>query len=213
MRWCVDSDEPIRDLLMLAPFSVLGTFAVRTLAGGLSGGLAIAIFNPVDVAKTQMMDSSGRTRPMLQVLGAVVRARGLLGLWAGLLPNIVRCFLVNAAELGTYDETIEALQGWVDSQTGQHVLAAGVAALAAAVVSTPVDVAKTRLMKDAAGEKDKAYSSMTDAWLRIYMEEGLTALYSGFCAIVCLKVAWCVVFFHTYAELQTLSQALSTSNK
>jgi hypothetical protein len=34
---------------------------------------------------------------------------GVRGLWAGCLPNIQRAFIVNAFELGTYDQAKETL--------------------------------------------------------------------------------------------------------
>lgn len=200
--------EPIRDVLMAmidraGLTNTLVQYAMRTFAGGLSGGLAIALFNPVDVAKTQMMNSSGRTQPMMSVLSNVVQARGLFGLWAGVVPNILRCALVNAAELGTYDEAKEMLEELVENRPAQHVLAAAVAAFAAALISTPVDVAKTRLMNESK-QKEKRYNGMRDAISNIYSKEGFIALYSGVFAIMCLKVSWCIVFFHTYEELQVL---------
>ena len=200
--------EPIRDILMpmidrAGLTNTLVQYTMRTFAGGLSGGLAIALFNPVDVAKTQMMNSSGRTQPMMSVLSNVMQARGLVGLWAGVVPNILRCALVNAAELGTYDEAKAMLEELVENRPAQHVLAATVAAFAAALISTPVDVAKTRLMNESK-QKEKMYDGMTDAISKIYSNEGFIALYSGFFAIMCLKVSWCIVFFHTYEELQVL---------
>ena len=200
--------EPIRDILMAmidraGLTNTLVQYAMRTFAGGLSGGVAIALFNPVDVAKTQMMNSSGRTQAMMSVLRNVVQVRGLVGLWAGVVPNVLRCALVNAAELGTYDEAKEMLEELVESKPAQHVLAAAVAAFAAGLISTPVDVAKTRLMNESK-QKEKGYDGMSDAISKIYSNEGFIALYSGFVAIICLKVSWCIVFFHTYEELQVL---------
>ena len=52
-----------------------------------------------------MMTSAGSgSLSMVGVVQKVYRAEGVLGFWAGYRPNIARTFLVNAAELGTYDE-------------------------------------------------------------------------------------------------------------
>ena len=41
---------------------------------------------------------------MVDVTRHVYANAGILGFWAGVYPNVVRCFLVNAAEIGTYDQ-------------------------------------------------------------------------------------------------------------
>ena len=96
---CMVIYPPIRDLM--TPQSESPTFLQRLAAGGTAGGLAIAVFNPTEVMKTQMQSAS-TTITMRQVASRVVATRGFAGLWAGLPPNVARCFLVNAARLGTY---------------------------------------------------------------------------------------------------------------
>ena len=116
------------------------------------GALAITVFNPTEVLKTQIMTNTGH-ETMGGVVRRVLRTDGVLGFWAGLAPNIARTFLVNAAELGTYDQTKEALVPLVGDNFFAFLGASGVAGLASAVVSTPADVVKTRMMNSAGAER------------------------------------------------------------
>ena len=50
------------------------------------------------------MQTSASGTTMGSVLRTVYSKGGVLSFWAGLTPNVCRTFLVNAAELGTYDE-------------------------------------------------------------------------------------------------------------
>ena len=98
--------EPIRD-------TIAGTsgqddmsqipFWKRLLAGGTAGGTSIALVNPTDVVKTQMQGSSEALR-ISPIVQRIYATEGLVGFWAGVGPNVGRCFIGNACELGCYDQ-------------------------------------------------------------------------------------------------------------
>lgn len=157
--------------------------------------------NPTEILKTQMQTSVGGTS-MGSVARRVYRVDGIAGFWAGVGPNVMRCFLVNAAELGTYDQAKHEVQrrGWfAEVPMLQHVTASGIAGLASSLVSTPADVVKTRLMNQAGGSH--AYSGVIDAFVGIPRHEGFSALYKGFGAILTRKIVWCTVFFVSYEQV------------
>ena len=62
---------------------------------------------------------------MVSVLGKVYREGGVISFWAGVGPNIVRTFLVNAAELGTYDEAKHRLIPYTGDSVFAHTGASG----------------------------------------------------------------------------------------
>lgn len=115
---------------------------------------------------------------MVAIARSVVQKDGILGLWAGLGPNVARTFLVNAAELGTYDQAKSMLVSAVGEGPVAHIGASGIAGVTSALTSTPADVVKTRLMNDAGGEQ--RYKGMLHAGRTILKEEGVGALYGGF---------------------------------
>ena len=118
------------------------------------------------------------------IVCAVLNVSGDLGL----RPNIARTFLVNAAELGTYDQAKTMLIPIVGDNFFAFLGASTIAGIASACTSTPADVVKTRLMNAAGGKQ--AYSGMMDAGITIFKEEGFGALYKGFTPICVRKILW-----------------------
>mmetsp|Transcript_12361 Transcript_12361/g.15330 ORF Transcript_12361/g.15330 Transcript_12361/m.15330 type:complete len:280 (-) Transcript_12361:513-1352(-) len=178
--------EPVRDNIVSLTSTRSGnvnnpTFMQRLLAGGTAGALSISVFNWTEVLKTQMQTSSGTTPSMFNVFSRIYQSEGILGFWAGLKPNIARTFLVNAAELGTYDQAKEMIAAVVGDNPVAHLSASGVAGIASACTSTPADVIKTRLMNSAGSTHE--YSGVVDAFTSIVRTEGPGALYKGFIPI------------------------------
>ena len=48
--------------------------------------------------------------PFIPAITTRYAVDGIAGFWAGVGPNVMRCFLVNAAELGTYDQAKHEVQ-------------------------------------------------------------------------------------------------------
>jgi hypothetical protein len=193
--------EPVRNMYAgLGQEGQPPNFLQRLLAGGTAGGAAIAVFNPFEVIKTQVQTSQARVG-IMEVASRVWSRDGIAGFWAGVKPNIMRTFLVNAAELGTYDEAKSRLQPHLGNGLVTHVASSGIAGFASACTSTPADVIKTRLMNAAGGEK--AYSGVIHAFTSILKEEGPSALYKGFLPIVTRKLIWCTIFFVSYEQLRS----------
>lgn len=196
--------EPIRDgyksILQGTDASLSPSYPVRLAAGGTAGGVAIAVFNPTEVVKTQVQTHVGSGMGMMAVIKKVWQADGILGFWAGVKPNLARTFMVNAAELGTYDEAKELLQPYLGNGLFTHVGASGVAGFTSACTSTPFDVIKTRLMNSAGGQQQ--YSGIVDAGCQIVKQEGPLALYKGFLPICIRKLLWCGVFFVSYEQIR-----------
>lgn len=175
---------------------------MRLAAGGTAGALAISVFNPTEVVKTQVQSHHGDGLRMRDVAARVWAREGPLGFWAGVRPNVARTFLVNAAELGTYDEAKSRLEPFLGDGFLAHVGASGCAGFTSACVSTPADVVKTRLMNAAGGEQQ--YRGMLHAGYRILSDEGPAALYKGFMPICVRKLVWCATFFVSYERLRAV---------
>lgn len=137
-------------------------FSLRLLAGGLSGTVAAATTNPTDLVKVRLQaaavtarraaalagQASAAVTPRLgQVAETVATAKhiflnegGLKALWQGVGPNVQRAALLTAAQVGTYDESKNAMKraGLLSEGLSLHVAASLIAGFATAVVTSPV---------------------------------------------------------------------------
>lgn len=175
-------------------------FFLRLLAGGTAGGIGIAVMNPTEVVKTKMQASQLQRRLTIrEVISEVWKKEGILGFWSGVKPNVVRTFLVNAAELGTYDQAKHFLSQFPLFPPGSlalHVSASSFAGVCSALTSTPADVIKTRLMNQAG--KTHEYSGILHAMVEIPRREGFLSLYKGVGPILVRKIVWVTGFFVMY---------------
>lgn len=85
--------------------------ALRTIVAGGVGGvlLWVAIF-PADVAKSRIQVEGSR-EPMLKVLGGIIRNEGVLALYNGLGPTVIRTFPATGALFLAYELTKKSLHG------------------------------------------------------------------------------------------------------
>jgi hypothetical protein len=184
------------------------SFGKKLLAGGTAGGIGIAIANPTEVVKICLQaDKTGKQfSGPIDVLQKVYKTQGVKGLFRGIVPNIQRGIIVNAAELGTYDHCKHFLisNGYLSNGLPAHAGASVLAGLAGAIASNPVDVLKTRLMSQssegAVGHTLK-YSGMIDCLKKTVAEEGILTLYQGLLPNWLRKGPWCMVFFICYEQL------------
>mmetsp|Transcript_17586 Transcript_17586/g.21078 ORF Transcript_17586/g.21078 Transcript_17586/m.21078 type:complete len:295 (-) Transcript_17586:562-1446(-) len=181
-------------------------FHKRVLSGGLAGGASIILMNPTDVVKTQMQSASGKLS-IVDLAKQIWTREGLRGFWKGTEPNVARCFIGNACEIGCYDQfkTSIVANGWLPEGPLSHLGASTGAGIVSSICSTPADVVKTRLMNQAgrtsSDEGVVVYKGVLDAFWKIPSQEGLGALYKGFLPLAARKVTWTVVYFMAYERL------------
>ena len=111
--------------------------------------LVVRDISPTDMIKIRMQ-SGVKYDGVIDAFTSIAAASGVLSLWDGWAPNVQRSFIVNAAELATYDYFKQLLCRLKICSEGLllHTLASSLAGLVAAIFSTPVDRAKTLLMTD-----------------------------------------------------------------
>ena len=201
---------PIRDFISAGKEANDISFFRRVAASGSAGVLSIVLCNPADVLKTRMQSTTGRNAASMATVFRDIQATdGVGGLWRGVGPNVVRSFVGCACEVGCYDQFKTSLlhhQYFTDG-TACHLAASTGAGWVSAVVSTPVDVVKTRLMFQAGSGGDQVgsqmvrYKGVVDCFAKIYQFEGLRSFYSGFLPLAVRKVGWTVIFFLAYEKM------------
>ncbi|KAL6003355.1 hypothetical protein ACLOJK_023578 [Asimina triloba] len=142
------------------------------------------------VVKIRLQQQKGLSPELLKYKGPIhcarmiVREEGLLGLWAGAAPTVMRNGTNQAAMFtakNAFDGILwqkhegdgQVLQPW------QSMVSGFLAGTAGPVCTGPFDVVKTRLMAQSRSGGEVKYKGMFHAIRTIYTEEGLLALWKG----------------------------------
>jgi solute carrier family 25 (mitochondrial oxoglutarate transporter), member 11 len=163
-------------------------FSQRALASLTAGGLGAFIGNPVEVALIRMQSDGlrpraeqARYRSVFDALGRVGRSEGVLALWSGSYPSVVRAKATNLGQLAFFSETKAQLQKRTDvSHQTRSVIASGVAGFFASLLSLPFDFVKTRLQRQTRrADGTVQYKGVLDCFRKVAKEEGFI-FYRGF---------------------------------
>lgn len=176
------------------------------------------VASPADLIKVRMQAdgrfiSQGlqpRYSSIFDAFRKIVQTEGFLGLWRGVLPNAQRAFLVNMGELTCYDYSKHLIidHNICEDNVFAHTLASVASGLAATALSCPADVVKTRMMNQAAGNKEEmkiTYRSSYDCVVKTVKFEGLKALWKGFFPTWARLGPWQFVFWVSYEKFRRAS--------
>jgi solute carrier family 25 oxoglutarate transporter 11 len=165
------------------------TFA-KLLCGTIAGIFGAFAGTPADLALIRMA-SDGRLPPaerrgytnVFNALYRICKEEGVLSMWRGVLPTVVRGAVLNAAQLGGYS-TFKGMilkTSYFEDNIWSHVVASMGSGLLCSVSSLPVDITKTRLQsmkKNANGQYP--YRGVVDCLIQVVRKEGFFALWKGF---------------------------------
>lgn len=84
---------------------------------------------------------------VFNALSRIIRDEGVLTLWRGCGPTIIRAMVVNAAQLASYSQAKQGLfsTGYFEEGILLHFCASMISGLVTTAASMPVDIAKTRI--------------------------------------------------------------------
>jgi len=155
----------------------------KIVAGATAGAVGAAIANPTDLLKVRLQaDSTGRYGSCFSALYQICREEGVRSLWRGTIPTTQRAAIMTATQLSTYDHCKHKLiRAGFREGAQTHFLASIVAGLICAIVTSPVDVVKTRIMAQIHGfGKQKLYNGSLDCFRKTLVSEGWHGFYKGF---------------------------------
>ncbi|PHT72488.1 Mitochondrial uncoupling protein 2 [Capsicum annuum] len=185
--------EPIKTFFVGSYYVGDVSLFSKVLAALITGAIAIAVANPTDLVKVRLQ-AEGKAGTPRRYDGAfdayymIVKQEGLAALWTGIVPNIARNAIINAAELASYDhlkEIILKLPGFTDSVL-THLLAGLGAGFFAVSIGSPVDLVKSRMMGDS------VYRNTFDCFLRIFKCEVILLIH--FCCSQCTVICQHIIF-------------------
>lgn len=107
--------------------------------------------------KRRLMGLKPRVHGAGHAFKEIIRRGGVTGLWKGSIPNVQRAALVNLGDLTTYDTIKRFIMHkfhMPDCHT-VHVVSSICAGFVAAIMGTPADVIKTRVMNQPTNESGR----------------------------------------------------------
>jgi len=192
--------EPVRNFYsgVFGDDSILG----KLLAGGTSGATANFCSNPADLMKVRIQaDVTGEAsrKGLFRLWADCVRSEGVLGLWTGVGPTVLRAFFMNAVELGGYDLTKQVLTPYF-SRYGKddirlHLCCGTIAGFLSTITSLPFDVMKSRVM--VTGSK---YTGIAHCVQDTIRNEGPTAFFKGFVPVASRIVPFNIIQFLIFEQ-------------
>ncbi|XP_055042411.2 mitochondrial uncoupling protein 4 [Misgurnus anguillicaudatus] len=179
-----------------------------------SGALGQFIASPTDLVKVQMQ-MEGRRRlegkpprvnGVYHAFMKIITEGGIRGLWAGWVPNVQRAALVNLGDLMTYDTVKHFLLRNTSIQDNSfcHGLSSICSGLVAAIMGTPADVVKTRVMNQPRDSNGRGliYKSSIDCLVKSVRGEGFLSLYKGFLPTWFRMAPWSLTFWLTFEQMR-----------
>ena len=148
----------------------------KGMAGMCAGGVGQLLASPADLVKIRLQTGTpGRYSGFSGAVRTIMREEGWRGFYKGWRPNVARAAIVNIGELATYDEAKHLVRTTTGLQDGVylHTLSALCSGFVAALLSTPADVCKSRVMSG-------VYPTMMSCLVGTVRNEGVLALWKGF---------------------------------
>ncbi|KAI8981137.1 mitochondrial carrier [Trametes punicea] len=155
------------------------------IAGGTAGGCQVIFTNPLEIVKIRLqVQGEAAKLEGAKPKGAVhiIRQLGLFGLYKGASACLLRDIPFSAIYFPAYWHLKRDIfnEGYNGKQLSffETLTSAAVAGMPAAYLTTPADVVKTRLQVEARTGQTN-YKGLTDAFVKIYREEGFRAFFKG----------------------------------
>lgn len=165
-------------------------FLVKSGFGLSAGFIGSLTGNPADLILIRLQ--SDPTLPEAQrrnyknfsdAFTRIIKEEGVLTLWRGAAPTVVRAMALNLGMLGPFDEIKERLNryyGTKDTLQTRAMASAG-AGFLCSFMSLPFDNAKTKMQRMAVGPDGKyPYKNIFDAIGKTIKLEGFTKMWVGF---------------------------------
>jgi hypothetical protein len=134
---------------------------------------------PNDLIKVRMQAAETAPKSLRWHIRTVYSNWGIAGFYTGFRPCLIRALLLNATQMSTYDSIKHELlnRNYFAEGKALHFTGSFFAGIAVALVTSPMDVVKTRTMNVCA--TNPAYSGMLDCFQKILRTEGPLGLYKG----------------------------------
>uniref|UniRef100_A0A7S0VTG6 ADP,ATP carrier protein n=1 Tax=Hemiselmis tepida TaxID=464990 RepID=A0A7S0VTG6_9CRYP len=192
------------------PFFALAGMAVT------AGAVGQLVANPTDVLKVRMQSDGKKVNlgesPEYRGLADAVRRvwgeEGLQGMWVGSVPNAVRAMFMNLGDIAIYDTAKAFAEPYAGAGLGAAVFASAVCGLATAVLASPSEVARNRMMANGPTSPTPLYDNLGDCVVKTYREGGVAAFFQGILPFYARNGPWHLAFWLTFESLSSLADSV-----
>ncbi|OJD12663.1 hypothetical protein AJ78_06785 [Emergomyces pasteurianus Ep9510] len=178
--------------------------------GSIAGAFGAFMVYPIDLVKTRMQNQrSARVGEKLysnslDCARKVIRNEGVLGLYSGVVPQLIGVAPEKAIKL-TVNDLVRG--SFTDKQTGKiglpwEIFAGGAAGGCQVVFTNPLEIVKIRLQVQGEIAKSVEGAPRRSA-MWIVKNLGLMGLYKGASACLLRDVPFSAIYFPTYAHLKS----------
>ncbi|KAF0685569.1 Aste57867_22577 [Aphanomyces stellatus] len=175
-------------------------FYKRAIAGLVAGGLGSIVGNPCDLVLVRMQTDAQlpiakqmQYKSVSDAFQRIVHEEGVLNLWKGSFPTVLRAMSLNMGMLATYDQAKDIITPMYGPGTVTIVASSSIAGFFASAFSLPFDFVKTRL------QSSSKYTGFADCVVQVAKKESPLAFYRGF-ATYYVRIAPHVMITLTVAE-------------
>ncbi|XP_074321387.1 mitochondrial dicarboxylate/tricarboxylate transporter DTC-like [Silene latifolia] len=187
----------------------------KALCGLSAGAIGASVGSPADLALIRMQADATLAeaqrrhyKNVFHALFRIVADEGVLALWKGAAPTVVRAMSLNMGMLASYDQSVEFFRDNLGFGEAATVLgASAVSGFFASACSLPFDYVKTQIQKmqpDAGGKYP--YSGSLDCVVKTLKSGGPFKFYTGF-PVYCVRIAphamLTLIFLHELDKFET----------
>lgn len=192
-------------------------FWLPLIAGGSARVLAVTIVNPLELIRTKMQSEKLSYTEVGQGFRSMLKVHGILGLWKGFFPTILR----DVPFSGIYWTSYETFKKYINVPQptfGVSFVGGAISGGIAAFLTVPFDVVKThqqiefgeKFLYAENGERQKPTrsSGTFETMRKIYVRHGVKGLFAGLtprlvkvapaCAIMIASFEYGKNFFYNY---------------
>ncbi|KAK0140122.1 Solute carrier family 25 member 43 [Merluccius polli] len=173
---------------------------------GFAGIFSKSVTSPLEVVKIKSQVGTFHCkRGFWQSFLLIHHHEGLRGFWKGNVVSCLRLFPYSAVHLAAYKKIVHLHMdelGYVSQW--RAIFAGGIAGIAAALVTYPLEVAETRLIVQNC--REPTYMGVLHTLGNVYRSEGLLALYRGFSLTVLGAFPFSIGCYAVYMNLDRLWQ-------
>ncbi|OJJ99741.1 hypothetical protein ASPACDRAFT_78693 [Aspergillus aculeatus ATCC 16872] len=188
--------------------------------GSIAGAFGAFMVYPIDLVKTRMQNQrSTRVGERLynnsiDCARKVIRNEGFLGLYSGVIPQLIGVAPEKAIKLTVNDLVRGHFTNKENGKiwTGHEILAGGTAGACQVIFTNPLEIVKIRLQVQGEIAKSVEGAPRRSA-LWIVKNLGLVGLYKGASACLLRDVPFSAIYFPTYAHLKSDFFGESQTNK